>query len=147
MWKNIFKKVVEDRNIIDDDEVTTVAAEVDKTKNELSRTGGFAPSQWVLGRLPRVPGSQHDDDEAFDLGALANTAGDGSDEFSRQAAIRSSARQAFAQNDVGKRTARAMLRKAAPLAGEYSVGDVVCYRMRPTPDEVSATWSSGSRIV
>ena len=147
LWKNVFKKVVHDKNVIGLDEVMTTAVEVDSTKNEMSRVGGFSPSQWVLGRLPRVPGSQFDDEEAYDLGVLANVAEDGSDEFSRQSVIRATARKAFAEHDVGSRTARAVLRKAAPLAGEYQVGDVVCFRKRPTDGEVTAKWSTGSRIV
>ena len=115
--RDIFKNIVEDQSVSGLTEVVSTAAEVDRTKNELSRTGGFAPAQWVLGRLPRVPGSQYDEDESHDMGALANTAGDGSNEFSRQAAIRASSRLAFAQHDVGRRTARALLRKAAPLIG------------------------------
>eukprot|EP00959_Pyramimonas_sp_CCMP1952_P231238 4833495-Pyramimonas_sp.AAC.1 len=113
----------------------------------MSRVGGFASGQWVLGKMPRVPGSQFDDKEAFDLGVLANVAEDGADEFSRQAAIQASARQAFAERDVGSGAARAALRKAAPVAGEYQVSDEACFRKRPTDGEVSAAWSSASRIV
>eukprot|EP00959_Pyramimonas_sp_CCMP1952_P418585 8769072-Pyramimonas_sp.AAC.1 len=69
--------------------------------------------------MPRAPGSQFDGEEAFDIGVLANAAEDGVDEFSRQAATRASARQVFAEHDVGSRTARAAFRKATPLAGEY----------------------------
>eukprot|EP00959_Pyramimonas_sp_CCMP1952_P197155 4123019-Pyramimonas_sp.AAC.3 len=113
----------------------------------MSRIGGFSPSQWVLGRLPRVPGSQFDAEEAFDLGVLANVAEDGSGESARHAAIRAAARNTFAEHDVGSRTARAAPRRAAPVAGPYSVGDVVCFRKRPTEGDVGAKWSTGSRIV
>ena len=61
-------------------EIMATAVEVDNTKRELSHVGGFAPLQWVLGKLLRAPGSQLDEYEAFDLGALANTAGDGADD-------------------------------------------------------------------
>eukprot|EP00959_Pyramimonas_sp_CCMP1952_P353373 7403523-Pyramimonas_sp.AAC.1 len=79
----------------------------------MSRAAGFSPSQLVLRRLTRVPGSE-----------LANVAEGRSDEFWRQAAISAAARKAFADRDVGGRTARAVPREAAPLAGEYQVGDV-----------------------
>ena len=101
----------------------------------------------MLGRLPRVPGGQFDEEEAFDLSVLANVAEDGSDEFSRQASFRAGARKAFAERDVGSRTARVMLRKAAPLAGQYSIGDAVCFRKRPSEGQVAARWSTGSRII
>eukprot|EP00959_Pyramimonas_sp_CCMP1952_P054418 1137888-Pyramimonas_sp.AAC.1 len=84
----------------------------------MPRVGGSAPAHRVLARMPRVPGSQFDDEEAFDLRVLANVAEDGADEFSRQAAIWASARTALAEHDVGSRTARAALRKATPLAGK-----------------------------
>eukprot|EP00959_Pyramimonas_sp_CCMP1952_P165092 3450460-Pyramimonas_sp.AAC.1 len=60
--------VVHDKNVSGLDEVISTASEVDNTKNEMSRVGGFAPAQWALGKMPRVQGSQFDDEEAFDLG-------------------------------------------------------------------------------
>eukprot|EP00959_Pyramimonas_sp_CCMP1952_P074875 1564667-Pyramimonas_sp.AAC.1 len=81
----------------------------------MSRAAGFSQSLWVLGRLPRVPGRQFDNDEAFDLVCWLDVAEDRPGEFSRQAAIRAAAREAFAEHEVGGRTARAVLRKAAPL--------------------------------
>lgn len=39
-------------------------------------------------------------------------------------------RCAFAREDCGKHVARAVLRKAAPLVGDYKVCDVVCYRRK-----------------
>eukprot|EP00959_Pyramimonas_sp_CCMP1952_P095530 1997340-Pyramimonas_sp.AAC.2 len=113
----------------------------------MSRVGGFAPAQWVLGKVPCVPGNHFDDEEAFDLGVLANVAEGGADEFSRQAAIRASARNAFAERRLGSGAAAAALRKATPLAGYYQVGDVVCSRKRPTDGEFTAKWGTGSRIV
>ena len=71
-----------------------------------------------------MPGGQFDEEEAFDIGVVANAAEDSSGEFYRQASFRAGARRAFAEHDVGGRTARAMLRKAAPLAGQRPVGDV-----------------------
>eukprot|EP00959_Pyramimonas_sp_CCMP1952_P114664 2397153-Pyramimonas_sp.AAC.1 len=41
----------------------------------------------------------------------------------------------FAERDVGGGAARAALRKAAPLAGEYQVGGIACFRKRPTNGE------------
>ena len=40
------------------------------TKNSLSRVKGFAPSQWVLGKLPKESGSIMDEGNWADLGAL-----------------------------------------------------------------------------
>ena len=48
--------------------------------------------------------------------------------FARHAELRASARRAFRREDFGRRVARAVLRKAAPLVGKYATGDIVCYR-------------------
>ena len=48
--------------------------------------------------------------------------------FARRAELRASARRAFIREDCGRRVARVVLRKAAPLVGEYATGDIVCYR-------------------
>ena len=90
-----------DRNVVGINEVKATAAEVDITKNEMSRVGGASPTQQAIGRLPRAPGSQFDEEGAFDLGVLAIASEDASDEFSRQASLRASARKAFAERDVG----------------------------------------------
>ena len=100
--------MVRDKNVVGISETKATAAEVDSTKNEMSRVGRFSPSQWALGRLPRVPGSQFDEEEAFDFGVLANLAESGSGEFFRQASFRAGARKAFAERGVGGRAARAM---------------------------------------
>ena len=116
-----------DKNAVGTDEVKATVAEVNSTKNEMSRVGSFAPPQWTLGRLPRVPASQLDEEEAFDLCGLANVSEDSYYECSRQASLRASARKSFAEQDVGSRAARAVLCKAAPLDGQYSVGDAACF--------------------
>eukprot|EP00974_Lingulodinium_polyedra_P032804 3156969-Lingulodinium_polyedra.AAC.1 len=38
--------------------------------NEMSRHGGYAPSQWVFSRLPRAPATHTDEDEFADIGAI-----------------------------------------------------------------------------
>ena len=39
-------------------------------KNNTVKNGGYAPSQRVIGRLPRIPGSILDEEEFADLGVL-----------------------------------------------------------------------------
>ena len=89
-------------------------AEAVSTKNNLSRNGGFSPSQWVFGTLPRGPGDQFDEQEFADLGPLQGQL-EPSTAFARRAELRASARRAFIREDCGRRVARAVLRKAAPL--------------------------------
>ena len=45
-------------------------AEAVSTKNNLSRNGGFSPSQWVFRTLPRGLGDQFDEQEFAGLGPL-----------------------------------------------------------------------------
>ena len=52
------------------DDIKNAIAEAVSTKNNLSRNGGFSPSQWVFGTLPRGPGDQFDEQKFADLGPL-----------------------------------------------------------------------------
>ena len=81
----------------------------------------------MFGTLPRGPGDQFDEQELADLGPLQGQLEPGT-AFARRAELRASARRAFIREDCGRRVARAVLRKAAPLVGEYATGDIVCYR-------------------
>ena len=48
-----------------------VAAEVNCVVNEMRRTGGFSPAQWVLGRGPRYSAGEHEDEEqAGQIGSM-----------------------------------------------------------------------------
>ena len=77
--------------------------------------------------MPRGPGDQFDEQEFADLGPLQGQLEPGT-AFARRAELRASARRAFTREDCGRRVARAVLRKAAPLVGKYATGDIVCYR-------------------
>ena len=122
------------------DDIKIAIAEAVSTKNNLSRNGGFSPSQWVFGTLPRGPGDQFDEQEFADLGPLQGQLEPGT-AFARRAELRASARRAFIREDCGRRVARAVLRKAAPLVGEYATGDIVCYRKE------DQGWSPACRLV
>jgi hypothetical protein len=106
-------------------------AEICVTKNNSYRRGGFSPQQWVTGRLQRQAGSMMDEEEFPDLGSLEVTASDGAGSFARLSAIREASKKAFMKLDCSSKVARAVLRRAAPLPGNYDQGDLVCYRRRP----------------
>ena len=122
------------------DDMKVAVAEDVSIKNNLNRNGGFSPSQWVFGTLPRGPCDQFDEQEFADLGPLQGQLEPGT-AFARRAELRASARKAFIREDCGWRVARAVLRKAAPLVGEYVTGDVVCYRQN------DQGWSPAGRLV
>ena len=55
--------------------------------------------------------------------------------------VRKTARRAFIREDLSRRVAKAMLRKAAPITKEYGVGDLVCFKTE------QSGWSTASRII
>ena len=61
--------------------------------------------------------------------------------FARRAELRASARRASIREDCGRRVARVVLRKAAPLVGDYATGDIVCYRKE------DQGWSPACRLI
>ena len=76
-------KVVKETNATGEQEMEMVISERLSAINEMSRHGGFAPAQWVLSRLPRVPASQGDEAEFADTGAIQAHV-DGPTEFGLQ---------------------------------------------------------------
>ena len=116
-------------------------------KMDMSRVGGFAPSQWVLGRLPRRGAGFQGDDEGFaDVGSMQARI-DGVTEFAKRADYRECAKKAFVHHDSSVRVQKAMLRKAAPLPGEYKVGDVVAFQREQGAVTEDDRWNPGSRII
>eukprot|EP00971_Amphidinium_carterae_P045971 904510-Amphidinium_carterae.1 len=86
------------------------------------RRGGYAPSQWVLGRYPRRPGALAEEDEWAQLGTL-QAQQDPTTTFGVKAAMRCTAQKAFVRMDCGRRYAAALLRKAAHIPRDYASGD------------------------
>ena len=110
------------------------------------RRGGFSPSQWVVGRAPGGFGHVLDEDELGRLGVLeAQTGPHG--EFALKSAYRLTARKAYVKEDCARRAAKLLLRTRAPLPGNYSAGDMVCFRKEQGASEPSSVWSSPARII
>ena len=82
-------------------------AEAVSTKNNHSRNGGFSPSQWVFGTLPRGLGDHFDEQEFADLGSLQGQLEPGT-AFARRAKLKASARRVFIRENCGRRIARAL---------------------------------------
>ena len=129
LFKAVLKRMITEHAVRGFDDIKIAIAEAVSTKNNLSRNGGFSPSQWVFGTLPFA-----------DLGPLQGQLEPGT-AFARRAELRASARRAFIREDCGRRVARAVLRKAAPLGGEHATGDIVCYRKE------DQGWSPACRLI
>jgi hypothetical protein len=70
MFKKSFKRVIHDNHVVGKREMSIAAMETLVTKNEFVKKGGFSPSQWVLGKLPRGVGQYLDEEEIGHLGKL-----------------------------------------------------------------------------
>ena len=110
MWE----RVVETHQIGEDAEaIETAAAIVCQAKNSMLRRGGFSPMQWVLGRSLRAPGSLTEEGEADRL-QVHEAALDPRSQFSRVQALRTTAQQAFIQEDADAHVRRGMLGRSRP---------------------------------
>ena len=141
--KRAYRRIVRQHNLSGKAEVKEAMLEAQVSKNEFLRVGGFAPVQWVLGRLPRGVGHILDEEELGQLGVLAGMQ-DPSSAFGRRAEFRHTARKAYVKQDCSRRVRSAILRKAAPLPGRYQAGDLVCYRISR---EGNASWSTVAKII
>ena len=68
--KRIVKKVVTDTKAVGQEAMDIILSEALNAINEMSRHGGSAPVQWVFSKMPRTPGTQGDESEAHDIGAI-----------------------------------------------------------------------------
>ena len=126
------------------DSTTIVAME---TKNDVMRRDSFSPSQWVLGKFPRRPGHLTEEAEWGQLGVLSAMQ-DSTTAFGLKAQMRFTAQKYFVHLDCGRRYRTAQLRNARHIEGDYTVGNVVMYRVvnqgALAPGD---TWSGPARII
>ena len=127
IFKQNVKKVVRHHYLAGKEDIKIAAAESIAEKNEVIRRGGFSPSQWVLGRAPRSVGRLLDEEEMGQLGTLDAIA-EGGTEFARKAQIRLTARKEYVRQDCSAKAHKSMLRRSAPMLGDYRAGDLVCFR-------------------
>ena len=144
LLKALVRKTVQEIQPSTWEDMVMVVSECVTTKNDLSRHQGFSPSQHVLGKRPRTPGSVMDEDES--MGTLLARFDETTPFYSRHRA-REEARKAFVHLDSSRKVARALQRNAAPLDMEYQVGDLVIYRRDNLPGSTSTVWSTASRVI
>ena len=145
VMKAMLRKVVPDTECVGAKDFGIVRQEVLVAKNTMTRSNGYSPSQWVLGKNPCAPGSVTDLDEAGNLGVL-EAAWDPSAEFYLNHQSRMAAQRAFVHLDTSSRIARALTRNAAMQGNlEYQVGDVVVYR--PDTQQGGTQWSTACRVI
>ena len=123
--KEVIKAAVMERQIVGVQAMKMLVMESSMVKNCRLNHHGFNPAQWVLGRLPADATSlTAEEAEGRNLGVQEEIQS-GEDAFSQQLMIRQAAKQAYAKVDSSRRVRAALLRKAVPLRGPYSPGDLV----------------------
>ena len=98
VMKAILRRVVADAETGERD-FSICSHEALSTKNRMSRVNGYSPSQWVLGKNPRCPGSMTDLEEAGNIGVLEDSL-DPSARFHLNHAARMAAQKAFVHLDL-----------------------------------------------
>ena len=100
------KKAIMARSVTGMEEMKMLATQMNAAKNDMFRSGGFTPSQWVLGKIPRRrAGEQCDEDGYFDIGSIQERA-NGSMHFARSMRMREACREAFIKTDCSRRVVR-----------------------------------------
>ena len=106
IWKTTADKMVAAKGITGISDMRFMASEINAAKMDMSRTGGFAPSQWALGRFPRRGGGDQGDEEtAVQVGAQQSRV-DGVTEFARRSEYHEPARKAFVYADCSTMLSR-----------------------------------------
>ena len=86
--------------------MTIMATEVNAVMNGMYRAGGFSPSQWVLGRLPRHSAGELGDDElAGQVGSLEERV-DPTTIFAERMSIMHAAKRAYVCADYSEKMAK-----------------------------------------
>ena len=146
LWKQVAKRTISSQELSGADDMRMLASCTNAIMNDNVRKGGFAPSQWVLGRFPRSPGDQFTEEEFADLGCVSEKV-DAQSAFYRMTQIRMASKRSFTHADCSHRVASIMLRKAAPTPGDYKVGDLICFRREQNAKTPDQRWSTPTRII
>ena len=61
--------------------------------------------------------------------------------------MRLACKKGFAETDCSMRVVKVILRKAAPLPGDYAVGDLVCFKREAGATTPEDRWSRPTRTI
>ena len=150
VWKSMFKRVVQDKQLAGKDAVRTAMTECNRAKNTMARRSGFSPYLWVLGRDIRLPASLCDDAEVERIGEMVAAATPAS-RFARRVEIRTACRLAFIKADTEDRLRRAEIRQIRPTRGPFVVGQWVLFCDQQNPahrrPEDPHNWRGLARVI
>ena len=126
LWKELWKKVVQESQINGLDDVLIATGIITQTRNSFPRSNGYSPVQWVLG-VPdlRFPASLLNED-APNL-EVHEACEDPRSFMARSLSIRESAKIAQVRLDTDARVRRALLHQSTPTRGPYPIGAYVYF--------------------
>ena len=122
LWKELWRRVVEEKSVESSDVPVAVAA-VNSAKNELRRVSGFSPSQIVFGRNPKLPEDLIDNGDNLGANYLLTT----DLKRQREVAIRTAARLSFHKLQVDDKLRRALLHQTRTRSRPVEVGESVFF--------------------
>ena len=126
------------------EQVESCITQVLGVKNDSARVGGFSPSQWVLGRIPRGVTSLMFEEDHAQLGAI-QARHDPSSIFALQHLARIEAQKAFVHLNCSRRVQRALTRNATVFEHKFNIGDFVTFRRNNQRGGIS--WSPTCRVI
>ena len=100
--KRTIKSIIKEHHVTGKKDLKLTITVALETKNYQMRRDGFSPSQWVLARYPRRPGSMLEESEWGQLGVL-QAQQDSRTAFGMKAAMRFTAQRYFVYLDCGRR--------------------------------------------
>ena len=148
----MLKRIIEAENIVGEADLSLALTMALEVKNGLQSVSGFSPSQWVLGRNPRIadghldglddkdahPGGTHEDDPMM--------------EFARRGMIRAAAKEAWIHYDSKRRVRAAMLRQGFEEPITYKLGDMVAFMRKQKSNlekgiQAGIKWYGPARVI
>ncbi|CAE7643318.1 EIF4E2 [Symbiodinium sp. CCMP2456] len=142
-WKEIFKKVVEEKSVTND-EVEIAVAATSSAKNTLRRRCGWAPCQIVFRKTPR-----DDEDiieQEIDDGAWIARARTPDDAQHRRDAIRAASKAAFLKVRAEEKVRRGSLQRARVRGRDLANGEMALY-WRKDKNNKKGAWRGPGVVV
>ena len=144
LLKAMFRKVAAETSCSSKEQVESILTEVTSTKNDMSKAGGFSPSQWVMGKAPRDMPSLMSEERFAELGVI-EARHDPTSIFALQHLARTEARKAYVHLDCSRRVQRAMSKNVSGFHREHAIGDLVVFRKDNNRGGVQ--WSPTCRVI
>ena len=123
-WKYMAQTTINAMQIETEEEMTSLAVEVNHAKNTTTRQAGYSAAMWTFGREIDLPSGLLSNPNGIPGRALLSEAA----EYGRRSLMRLEATKAFHDYEVSVAVKRAMMRQSRPYRGDFEPGAKVLYR-------------------